>query len=173
MRFVVYFSWAVCALSLSAPVALSDAGHAARKPVMESMPSAGHGGKHTAVESVGHWSSPPTEQARVNPVLVTREGLLQAGEIYRENCVACHGGGGHGNGPLAKDLETQPSNLFVMAPRHPDGELRWKIAKGRAEMPAWEEVLSGEQIWNLVHYLKTFPAYQLAQNPDDKEDKNK
>ena len=49
-----------------------------------------------------------------------------------------------------------------MAPHHSDGDLHWKIAKGRGEMPGWEEVLSEEQIWMLVHYMKSLPAYFLA-----------
>lgn len=153
------------------PVELADAGHGAKQPKMKSMASESHGrhgAKNAASAPAGHWSGPATERTLVNPVQFTREGLIQAGEIYRENCIACHGGEGHGNGPLAKDLDTQPSNLFLMAPSHADGDLRWKIAKGRGEMPGWEDVLSDEQIWTLVHYLKTFPAYQLARNPEDK-----
>lgn len=170
MRFVLYFSWAVLALTLSAPAALSDAGHGAPKPKMEGMSSDSHGakkGEHAAME---HWSGPAIERDRVNPVQVTREGLFQAGELYRDNCVACHGGKGDGDGPLAKDLDTQPSNLFVMAPRHTDGDLRWKIATGRGEMPGWGDVFSSEQMWNLVHYLKTVPAFQLAQNPEEQSE---
>ena len=98
---------------------------------------------------------------------MSREGLLEASELFRENCAACHGAEGHGNGPLAKDLEHEPANLFAMAPSHSDGDLRWKIAKGRGEMPGWEGVFSEEQIWMLVHYMKSLPAYHFAKRSDE------
>lgn len=40
----------------------------------------GHGGMPAA-----HWSAPAKDTARVNPVQVSREGLLEAGDLYREN----------------------------------------------------------------------------------------
>ena len=112
----------------------------------------------------GHWSAPATEQTRVNPLPLRVEGLISAGEIYRQNCAACHGAAGQGDGPLAKDLERAPANLMAMAPHHSEGDLRWKVAKGRGEMPGWEETLSDEQIWHLVHYMKTLPAYHQSEH---------
>lgn len=81
--------------------------------------------------------------------------------------MACHGPQGQGDGPLANDLKTKPANLFAMAPNHADGELHWKVATGRGDMPGWADVLSDAQIWNLVHYMKTLPAYELAQDEED------
>lgn len=150
--------------------AFSDAGHDDAPVPREdaSGPPTGHG-DHAAPDETagignGHWSAPAAEKARENPVDLMRSALVEAGEIYRENCAACHGSGGQGDGPLAGELETRPANLFAMAPAHADGDLRWKIAKGRGEMPGWEGVLSDEQIWMLVHYLKTLPAFQVAGN---------
>lgn len=51
-----------------------------------------------------------------------------------------------------------------MAPNHSDGDLHWKVAKGRGDMPGWEEVFSDEQIWMLVHYMKSLPAYHVVEN---------
>ena len=120
----------------------------------------------TPTTSNSHWSAPAAERKRANPVAMSQEGLLEAGDLFRENCVACHGTEGLGNGPLAKELEHEPANLFAMAPRHADGDLYWKVAKGRGEMPGWDEVLSDDQIWMLVHYMKSLPAYHFAKKPD-------
>lgn len=120
--------------------------------------------------SVGHWSAPAAEKARSNPVPISRDGLMAAAEIYRENCAVCHGAEGQGDGPAAADLDHAPANLFAMAQSHADGDLRWKIATGRGEMPGWAEVLSDEQIWMLVHYMKTLPAFHVAKRAGDRHD---
>ena len=39
---------------------------------------------------------------------------------------------------------------------HSDGDLAWKIATGRDEMPSWIEDFSESEIWDLVNYIKTF-----------------
>ena len=130
----------------------------------------GHGPQGTAViphTPRAHWSAPAAERKRANPIAMSREGLLEAGELYRENCTACHGAEGQGDGPLAKDLEHEPANLFAMAPHHSDGDLRWKIAKGRGEMPGWEDVFTDEQIWMLVYFMKSLPAYHFAKRSDE------
>lgn len=123
-----------------------------------------HGSDAASHAPKAHWSSPATEKTRANPIALTHRVLIEASELYRDNCAACHGGDGRGIGPHAQDLTTPPANLFAMAPSHADGDLRWKIAKGRGEMPGWAEVLSDEQIWKLVHYMKSLAAYHLVQN---------
>ncbi|NNE85467.1 MAG: cytochrome c [Alphaproteobacteria bacterium] len=113
-----------------------------------------------------HWSAPAAEKVQSNPVAMSSEGLMEAGKIYRDNCAGCHGAEGLGDGPVAKDLDGAPANIFAMAQSHSDGDLRWKIAQGRGEMPGWQDVLSDTQIWSLVHYIKTLPAFHVADRPE-------
>jgi mono/diheme cytochrome c family protein len=42
-----------------------------------------------------------------------------------------------------------------------EGELFWKITKGRRPMPSFRNKLSDEERWEVVLYLRTLP-----QNPD-------
>ena len=42
------------------------------------------------------------------------EDIIGADE-YRVSCMSCHGVGGKGNGPMAKVLKVQPSNLTTIA----------------------------------------------------------
>jgi mono/diheme cytochrome c family protein len=166
MRLASLFSWLIFGLFVYVPRAQSAGHHgniSANTHADIGAKSHGHhGAAVTPTAPSGHWSAPAAEKARANPVPMSREGLMAASELYRENCAACHGAEGHGNGPSANDLEQEPANLYAMAQNHSDGDLRWKIAKGRGEMPGWEEVLSDEQIWMLVHYMKSLPAYFLA-----------
>ncbi len=70
------------------------------------------------------------------------------GEEYRQNCIACHGVGGRGNGPLSKFLNVEVPDLTKMAERE-DGIFPFgyavQVIDGRADigahgdrtMPVW------------------------------------
>lgn len=78
-----------------------------------------------------------------------------AGELlFLENCVACHGVTGRGDGPLSARLGTTPANLTQIAASRDgvwpmlevmsilDGYL--KSVKPREDMPIFEDFLGGD-----------------------------
>ncbi len=105
----------------------------------------------------GHWMAPADAQAISNPVAPSAESLEIGAALYRDNCAACHGADGRGNGSASATLETAPADLAQMAPTHGDGDFAWKISNGRGEMPAWKGLLSTDQIWHVVNYVKHLP----------------
>jgi mono/diheme cytochrome c family protein len=107
-----------------------------------------------------HWSAPSAAAKRRNPVPFDAASIEQGKQLFKQNCVVCHGSAGHGDGPGAASLKPQPADLAMMAGHHPDGDLAWKIANGRGAMPSWKASLSDQQIWNLVNYLKSLGAAQ-------------
>ena len=107
----------------------------------------------TAAEE--HWSAPAAAAKRRNPVPTNPASREQGRQLFKQNCIVCHGAEGRGDGPAAASLKPQPADLAVMAGHHPDGDLAWKIANGRGAMPAWKATLSEDQIWRLVNYIKT------------------
>lgn len=123
-----------------------------------------HGDKHTTQDEKKiqghHWAAPMAERKRTNPIPLTEESVQRGEELYINNCIACHGVKGDGKGPDAPYIDPKPSNLKAMAAHHPDGDLAWKIKKGKGPMPSWEDEFTEEQIWDLVNYiqsLKTTP----------------
>ena len=38
---------------------------------------------------------------------------------------------------------------------HTDGDFFWKIQNGKGEMPSFKEDLSGNDIWNVINYIKS------------------
>jgi mono/diheme cytochrome c family protein len=90
-------------------------------------------------------------------------------KVYSQQCVACHGIGGRGDGEAAYLLYPKPRD-FVAAryrlvstwERVPtDQDLFDTISRGMpgSAMPSWEH-LSAEQRWGLVYFIKT-----LAEKP--------
>ncbi len=110
------------------------------------------------VHQGGHWTAPAHARQMVSPVPPTSGSIGDGAVLFQENCAACHGSTGRGDGELAADLETKPSDLMAMAPTHEPGDFAWKIINGRGEMPPWEGVLSDEEIWHVVNFLKELPA---------------
>jgi len=88
------------------------------------------------------------------------------GALYVRNCLYCHGdnldGQGHfahGFNPAPADF-TDPGTIAQLS----EGFLFWRVAKGgpglpkestpwNSAMPAWEDRLTEEQIWQVIYYL--------------------
>jgi mono/diheme cytochrome c family protein len=78
-------------------------------------------------------------------------------EIFKNNCEACHGPQGHGDGPAGAALSPKPKNLPVLASAVGDDYLYWRINTGKegTSMIAWKGVLTEEQIWQVVSFIRT------------------
>jgi mono/diheme cytochrome c family protein len=98
----------------------------------------------------------PTEYAGLtNPV--GGEAAAQGAELYRVNCETCHGPQGHGDGPAGQSLTPKPGNLAQVQAQAGDDYLFWRIHDGKpgTAMVAWRGILTDEQIWQIVSFLRT------------------
>lgn len=77
---------------------------------------------------------------------------------YEENCTACHGVGGHGDGPAGKGLPLPPADLT--APHtalHTAGDMFWWITHGTPSgMPSFGDTLNVETRWDIINFLQDF-----------------
>jgi mono/diheme cytochrome c family protein len=70
--------------------------------------------------------------------------------------VPCHGEEGAADGKMARRLGYKPANLTLeQMSQLSDGEIFWKISKGRKPMPVFEQQLSQRERWDLVSYVRT------------------
>lgn len=97
----------------------------------------------------------PSERA--NPVAPTGESLARGEDLYGRMCAKCHGGDGDGTGPSVHGIDADPRKLWVWssAGDGADGYLFSIISDGRTDMPPWGLVLSEDERWDLVNYVKT------------------
>jgi mono/diheme cytochrome c family protein/plastocyanin len=105
------------------------------------------------------------------------EGLAEGKLLFSQNCAACHGESGGGDGVFANALEaarmasrqgmTGSQDMSMKRPvdlTHPDllgaspALLQGKMLRGGmgTGMPMWGSIFTDEQLWNLVAYLYTF-----------------
>lgn len=114
----------------------------------------GHEG-HQEMMHGTHWMAPEDAAGKENPVELTAEALAGAAETFREKCTICHGAAGRGDGALSDSLNPKPTDLTGELTRsHPDGDLFYKISKGKGAMPAWDITLSEEERWGLVNFIR-------------------
>lgn len=89
-----------------------------------------------------------------NPVPANRESVRRGRSVYQNFCMSCHGADARGNGPEADGLDTPPADLVAHLSHHTDGDYAWKIRTGNGPMPAFREVLTDREIWDVVNYLR-------------------
>jgi len=102
----------------------------------------------------------PAEAAAVkNPTAADAESISSGAAIFSQSCAVCHGEIGKGDGPGAVGLNPKPADLHAdHVQGNSDGAMFWIISHGRegTVMPAWNTILSEEQRWDVVNFLRTF-----------------
>lgn len=103
------------------------------------------------------WPVPAAAAQVKNPVVATEANIAAGKAIFTDKCVKCHGEKGAGDGPMAMMYDPPPADLSEakMMNSMPDGEIFYKITEGRRPMPSFKDLLSDEQRWQLVDYLRT------------------
>jgi mono/diheme cytochrome c family protein len=105
-----------------------------------------------------------------SPVPATQANLLEGVKLYKANCAHCHGAPGHPEKEFGHPFYPPAPNFTEEAPDMPENQNFYIIKHGVrwSGMPAWESVLSDEQIWELTTFLshlnKLPPAVQEEWN---------
>lgn len=106
-------------------------------------------------------SLPASYASARNPLENTAANVEAGKALFQQNCVACHGTSGRGDGPAAAGLNPRPANIVAAMgmPIAGDGYLDWTISEGGAPtgsaMPAFKANLTQHQIWQVILYLRT------------------
>jgi putative copper resistance protein D len=85
---------------------------------------------------------------------------------FAEQCIACHGPYGYGDGPAAASLPVKPADLARQhVGHHTDGTFFWWISHGKGEnaMPAFADRLDEPQRWEVIGFLHTLYEAETAQ----------
>ncbi|KAF1043973.1 MAG: Cytochrome c6 [Herbaspirillum frisingense] len=95
----------------------------------------------------------------VSPERFSAAAIVRGERIYRAQCLACHGGDGKGNTPLALSLAVAPPNLSSgLLWRRFDGDLYWSLRHGKGGMPGFAGKISAADSWALIDYMKANAA---------------
>lgn len=112
-------------------------------------------GSNSIIAQDSIWTAPAYSNNLKNPFIgnvnATKDGKL----IFNQMCVLCHGLQGKGNGEAGLSLERKPANFLALKViNETDGNIFWKITHGKAPMATYEELLTDDQRWKLVNYIR-------------------
>ena len=90
-----------------------------------------------------------------SPVLPSAENLIDGMKIYTMNCAGCHGGLDKKPSLQAASFYPPPPQLVLHPPDDPDWHNYYIIHNGirYTGMPAWDKVLSDQDIWKVTLFL--------------------
>ncbi len=75
-------------------------------------------------------------------------------DIYNTNCKSCHGDPGKNNVIKLVPPPVDPASDRMQA--NTDGGLYYKITQGRVLMPSFKNILSSNDVWIVISYLRSF-----------------
>lgn len=93
---------------------------------------------------------------RGNPVKPSMESVAAGRDLFQNNCIACHGIDGRGDGPDAAALDPAPTDFRLHMPLHTDVQFYTFISDGKvgSAMPSFKDQFSETDMWNLVNFLR-------------------
>ena len=110
------------------------------------------------------WIVPDEAKTKVSPFIFTKETAEKGQSIYQKNCQSCHGIPRQNNpakiipdpgDPAAKKYQSQK-----------DGEMFWKVTSGKTPMPQFQNILSEEERWNVISFVRSFNPEYIQPQPE-------
>jgi len=108
----------------------------------------------TALVSGQEWEVPDDKAARLSPFEFTEAIISEGSDIYSRNCLSCHGTPGKANFQRLSPLPGDPADDKIQA--NSDGSLYYKISGGKGLMPSFSAILTPEEIWKVISYIRSF-----------------
>ena len=103
------------------------------------------------------WPVPAVEKAKANPVACDDATVKLGMTSWAKNCASCHGKTGLGDGPKGRMLKTHSGDFSTTDfQASTDGELFFRTKAGRGEMPAFDKKIPDNEIWAMVHHMRSF-----------------
>jgi mono/diheme cytochrome c family protein len=104
-----------------------------------------------------------------NPLPASRENAVEGQQNFSHYCFACHGLDGQNTGvPFAEAMSPPvPSLASTEVQYYTDGQLYWVIKNGLwpSGMPASRGILTDEEIWTIVIYIRNLPPMSSLGEP--------
>jgi mono/diheme cytochrome c family protein len=111
--------------------------------------------RHTANHSVDEWVDAHAAK-QDNPFKPTAENIMDGSMVYDKNCAVCHGSLKQPVSPLKNKFYPPVPQLMTRTPDDPDANLFYVTKYGikLTAMPGWDGVLSDDDIWKSVLFIK-------------------
>lgn len=105
--------------------------------------------------AANNWNVPADKKDKNSYIKFDAASASQGEAIYTKNCASCHGNPGKNNSlksltPVPPDLSSAKTQELT------DGELFYILSTGRMVMPSFKNVLSEDERWKAISYIRSF-----------------
>lgn len=141
--------WGVLALALVGAMLLAACG------------GGGTGGNSSGGSGLKRQSPPADFASMTDPFAGKADAVTAGKQVFTNNCVTCHGTDAMGDGPAGASLSPKPANLQLTVKETDAAYMHWVITVGggtaglSSAMPSFKGVLTDDQIWQVVTYLRS------------------
>jgi cytochrome c5 len=115
------------------------------------------------ISGQSEWQTPEESKKHLSIREFDEEFTNDGQVIYENSCLSCHGNPSMANYTLMVPAPGDPAESKFQI--QTDGELFYKVQKGRGSMPGFEDVLSEEEIWSLVSFMRSFNPEYIQERP--------
>ena len=127
--------------------------------------------EHTAMKGLDQWVDRNAPK-QANPFQPTMDNIMDGSMTYDKNCAMCHGSLKQPDSALRNNFYPPVPQLMSHTPDDPDGNLFYVIKYGAryTAMPGWNGVLSDDDIWKTVLFIKN--SNQMKDNSQQQNPQN-
>jgi mono/diheme cytochrome c family protein len=124
--------------------------------------------RRTANKSVDAWVDGHASK-QDNPFQATTQNIMDGSMTYDKNCAFCHGSLKEPTSPMKTKFYPHVPQLMTFTPDDPDGNLFYVIKYGirYTGMPGWDGVLSDDDIWKTVAFIKNSAQMKESSQPQN------
>ena len=122
--------------------------------------------RQTAMKSLDEWVDNHAPK-QANPFQPTMDNIMDGSMTYDKNCALCHGSLKEPSSTLKTKFYPNVPQLMAHVPDDPDGNLFYVIKYGvrYTAMPGWDGVLSDDDIWKIVVFIKNSGQMKESAQP--------
>jgi len=122
--------------------------------------------RRTATQYVDEWVDAHAAK-QDNPFKATTENIMDDSMVYDKHCAFCHGSLKEPLSPIGAKFYPPVPQLMNRTPDDPDANLFYLIKYGikLTAMPGWDGVLSDDDIWKAVLFIKNSAQMKDATAP--------
>lgn len=106
--------------------------------------------------SAQEWVVPADKKGKLSSFPFNEETRKAGEKLYSINCLSCHGTPGKANYLPLVPPPGDPATEKIQ--KNSDGEIFYKLSVGRGQMPSFRSVLTSNDIWNVISFLRSFNA---------------
>jgi mono/diheme cytochrome c family protein len=110
------------------------------------------------------WTVPDDQHSEAAPFAFTPETVAKGAGIFAKNCQSCHGIPTKGNWANIKPVPGDPASEKFR--KNTDGDMFYKISSGRGPMPQFRNILSEEDRWDVISYIRSFHPGYVQPDPE-------